>query len=1100
MANRNNTFLLKRSNVAGKVPVSGDLKLGELAINTADGILYASGTTANSILPIGWDRVARTGDTMTGSLYAPSISATTISATTYLNLPSMSGSFLPLSGGTVTGTTYFTNGLSANTLSAITIQFDTTYTGTVGAGQIAWDANFGTLQQGLVGGNVIQKIGETSFALVKNVESTTLNKGEVVYIFGATGDKISVKRACNTGDTTSSKTLGVVAESIASNQNGLVITQGTLDGLNLGAYSAGTVLWLSSTPGAFTDVKQYAPNHLVFIGVVQRANNGNGQLYVKPQNGYEIDELHNVLATGATYGDLLVYSAYNGNDIWVSSKNLNGSYTMTGLTVNGNLTVTGNTFVSGSSTTVGDVRGFSLVSTQSIGDEGGEIRLSTAQTNNSLSGGSITFDVYQNRLRFFESGGSNRGVYIDLTAAATGVGTNLLSGGGGEINTASNLGSGTGLFAQKSAADLQFKSLTSTGGTVTISNDANTVNLEVVPASNFTGGTVTGPTLFTNGLTANTISATTYYNLPISTDTFVTGATYSNNTFTYTNNTGGTFNTLFNTVTGLTVNGNLTVTGGTQSWFSGNSSSDLVRITQTGSGNALVVEDANNPDSSPFVVNPSGNVGIGTTTPAAKFEIKSAAQNNLGGLLLRAAASANYPALIYETTNQSGVLELYSGSTLTTQLHANGNNFLNGGNVGIGVIAPTAKLHINNSGSGNSFLVEDSNNPDSTPFVIDNNGIVGVGTTSPSGFNARLVVIGTTVGEYGVRSTGNLNHGMLGNASLGYAGVYGLNSNDGIGTGIGVYGRAEFADTPSSGQIWIGGKFEAAGDPVGASYSVQLIDNTEGINKVLVSQTSDGKANWSSVLSGLTGVYTNTISATTYQNLPTDVFVTGGTYSNGTATFTNNTGGTFTVTGIGSTGSNVGSGTTIFSGTSGSTLIFKSLTSTASTITIQGNAQTVNLETNAGVKVIPIATSSTAIGTGSNDYYINFKVPYNFTISKIDFSVSTAGSDSVRIGIYRGQDLSAVLVGQSAGGTVSTLNSVSIIAESGQNLHFKAGEWMVIGVAVGGTTTNLFGMACPANNLVAWTNTTDSTGGFPTNPRSKAGTRTSFPSIEINIV
>jgi hypothetical protein len=81
-----------------------------------------------------------------------------------------------------------------------------------------------------------------------------------------------------------------------------------------------------------------------------------------------------------------------------------------------------------------------------------------------------------------------------------------------------------------------------------------------LPSSTFTGGTVTGPTIFTNGLTANTISATTYLNLP--TDIRVTGATYSNNTFTYINNTGGTFSVLFNTVTGLTAN-TLTVTGNT---------------------------------------------------------------------------------------------------------------------------------------------------------------------------------------------------------------------------------------------------------------------------------------------------------------------------------------------------------------------------------------------------------------------------------------------------------------------------------------------------------------------------------------------------------
>jgi hypothetical protein len=72
--------------------------------------------------------------------------------------------------------------------------------------------------------------------------------------------------------------------------------------------------------------------------------------------------------------------------------------------------------------------------------------------------------------------------------------------------------------------------------------------------------TVTGNTSL-QGLTATTISASTYQNLP--TDIRVTGATYSNNTFTYTNNTGGTFSVLFNTMTGLTINGDLTVTGNT---------------------------------------------------------------------------------------------------------------------------------------------------------------------------------------------------------------------------------------------------------------------------------------------------------------------------------------------------------------------------------------------------------------------------------------------------------------------------------------------------------------------------------------------------------
>jgi hypothetical protein len=99
MATRQNTFILKRSNIPGKVPTQ--LELGEVALNIADVILYASGTTANSILPIGWDRVARTGDTMTGTLYVP-----TVSATTYFNLPTD----IRVTGGTYTaGTATFRN-------------------------------------------------------------------------------------------------------------------------------------------------------------------------------------------------------------------------------------------------------------------------------------------------------------------------------------------------------------------------------------------------------------------------------------------------------------------------------------------------------------------------------------------------------------------------------------------------------------------------------------------------------------------------------------------------------------------------------------------------------------------------------------------------------------------------------------------------------------------------------------------------------------------------------------------------------------------------------------------------------------------------------
>ena len=77
MANRKNTFLLKRSNVVNKSPSLGDIQLGELALNTADAKLfstYTGGLTgATEIREIGWDRLS----TISGGTVNGSISATT---------------------------------------------------------------------------------------------------------------------------------------------------------------------------------------------------------------------------------------------------------------------------------------------------------------------------------------------------------------------------------------------------------------------------------------------------------------------------------------------------------------------------------------------------------------------------------------------------------------------------------------------------------------------------------------------------------------------------------------------------------------------------------------------------------------------------------------------------------------------------------------------------------------------------------------------------------------------------------------------------------------------------------------------------------------
>lgn len=187
------------------------------------------------------------------------------------------------------------------------IDFDTTPTVSNAVGRMYWDAAQNSLAVGLTS-TLAADVGQTLYARATNAEAVTINKGEVVYAFGATGNRLSVKLALNTSDATSAKTIGVAAENITAGGTGMVICQGVLDGLNLGAYSDGDSIYLGATAGSITATKPYAPNHLVYVGTVERANAGNGQLYVRIQNGYEMDELHNVSAQSPTNGQILIYN------------------------------------------------------------------------------------------------------------------------------------------------------------------------------------------------------------------------------------------------------------------------------------------------------------------------------------------------------------------------------------------------------------------------------------------------------------------------------------------------------------------------------------------------------------------------------------------------------------------------------------------------------------------------------------------------------------------------------------------------------------------------------------------------------------------------
>lgn len=209
------------------------------------------------------------------------------------------------------------------------VQIDTAATPTIALGKVRWNQTTNTVSFGIIDGTQEVNIGQQMYAYVTNAEAVTITKGQAVYLFEATGNRATVKLALNTGDSTSAKTLGLAAQDITSGQSGFVMTQGVLDKLNTSAFAEGATLYLGATAGSLTVTKPQAPNHMVYIGVVERSNAGNGQIYVKPQNGYELDELHDVKITSVANNQLLQYD--NTIPAW---KNVNPSAVSIGTATN----------------------------------------------------------------------------------------------------------------------------------------------------------------------------------------------------------------------------------------------------------------------------------------------------------------------------------------------------------------------------------------------------------------------------------------------------------------------------------------------------------------------------------------------------------------------------------------------------------------------------------------------------------------------------------------------------------------------------------------------------------------------------------------------
>lgn len=262
-----------------------------------------------------------------------------------------------------------------------------------------------------------------------------------------------------------------------------------------GSFGSNTGLTFNKTTGVFS-----AP-------IVASSNNGNGTNFRVGDDAWIGDV--NLADTLRISGQQNVNNAY----IVFGATNAN----TLGRAGSGPLTYTGDFRATGL------VSGNELSSTQSSGNEGGQVNLAIPASGTTLVG-SVTIDVFQNQLRFFQ-GDSAKGAYIDLTAAASGVGSNLLN----PASTPDTLARETAnaAFARANSANVLAQSAFDKANSVTqqgfVTITANGTNV-VADANN---DTLTLSAANGIGITANATTDAITINLN---PTGVTSGTYGSNT------------------------------------------------------------------------------------------------------------------------------------------------------------------------------------------------------------------------------------------------------------------------------------------------------------------------------------------------------------------------------------------------------------------------------------------------------------------------------------------------------------------------------------------------------------------------------------------
>jgi hypothetical protein len=556
---------------------------------------------------------------------------------------------------------------------------------------------------------------------VYNKTGATLTKGTVVYINGGQGNLPSVTKALATGDSTSAQTYGIVRNDITNNNNGYVVVAGRISDLDTQAYTEGTQLYLSpTTAGTFTSTKPYAPQHLVYVGIVVRAHPTQGVVEVKIQNGYEMDELHNVAAQTPTNNDGLFWES--ATSLW-KNKSI---ATILGYTPQAQLNGTG--FVKASGTTITyDNNTYVTIDTfenitasknftvgLSLGSAGGTNQASVFANTNSIYSGSAGTNIFgfntSNNI-YFGKGLSNGGVIAWNNSTSR---TYNLPDADGTIALVG--GSGVGTVTSVSALTI---GTTGTDITSTVANSTTTpvITLNVPTASATNRGALSSADWTTFNNKQNTLTnpvtgtGTTNYIAKF------TGTSTIGNSLVFDNGTNVGIGT-------ITPGEKLVVSDGTVNWYVNPNAANSSAFIGTSTNHALSF--VTNGNERVRITN-AGQVGIGTTNPSDKLTVTDTFFTfNIG------AAPAGAGTLLYSLGS--------GGITFSTNTKASERmTITNGGNVGIGTNNPTFLLDVSgtlratgaatfsssvtsNSNTNGQIAISPSTNTNAAAFVASNAG------------------------------------------------------------------------------------------------------------------------------------------------------------------------------------------------------------------------------------------------------------------------------------------------------------------------------------------------------------------------------------------